>query len=563
VTHKGLVLAFIGPVFFSSVPAQEVHLKLTEQGSRAPVAGALVRLIGVQGVVMQSLSSASGRATLRSSVAGNYWIRIDQIGATGTISPPFDLAAGEIREKEFVIQSSRVTLPTIEVRAQSRCGGQTGQGTLAAILWEEIAKALSASVLAEQGETLPLIARRFRRELRRDGTPSREWVESASQHQGRFYSTLAPAVLAESGYVSVDQLDSVRYSAPDADLLLSDEFVTTHCFRAKGAGGGLVGLEFEPAPGRRLPDVRGTLWVNRETSELRFLEYSYTGLPGELQNLGLGGRVEYLRLPTGSWIVSYWHVRTPRLEILPVRGGAGVPTRIAGRPNRQPSRTLVAGFTEVGGRITPRMDRAGPIDIAMILGQVFDSTTGKGLSGVVLHIPGSADSGISNDAGEFRFATREHGDRELLAGHPKLRLPDVRRSQNVLLSLGDTLRVEFTVPSARTLAGPSCGRRKDQAGIVGIAMNSEGTTFADMKVRAQWRTASGELKQSDDRTSKEGLYALCGLPADELITVLVFENERPILTQTMELAWGAFLWFDLRIPEPPHSDIREKGRGEP
>ena len=64
---------------------------------------------------------------------------------------------------------------------------------------------------------------------------------------------------------------------------------------------GLLGLAFEPVRDRRIPDIRGVLWLSARSAELRFVEFDYTGmsLPEPAAN---GGRVEYERLPGGAWI---------------------------------------------------------------------------------------------------------------------------------------------------------------------------------------------------------------------------------------------------------------------
>jgi hypothetical protein len=549
----GLTLALFIALLAPDLAAQQIHIQVKDKENLRPIVGALIRLLGEQGVIMQTLTTETGRATLRTSGAGSYRIRVDQIGTTSFITPSFDLAFGETRDTELVIESSRISLPPLEVRARNRCGRQTEQGSLAAVLWGEIAKALSASVIAEQTETVPLLAQRFRRELRRDGTPLREWVEYAALHRGRFYATHSPAFLLENGFVVVDQRDSVIYYAPDADLLLSDEFVTSHCFRTASGEGGLLGLAFEPVSGRSVPDVRGTLWVHRETSELKFLEYSYTGLPRELQNLGLGGRVDYRRLLTGSWIVTSWYLRAPRLEAVPVRSELRIPVKVVGRGTVKASgpSTRVVGFVEMGGRISVRTDSNEQIDRAIIAGHVVDSTTGTGLSGVVIQVRESGDSAVSDASGSFSLAVSAHGDHALIGKHPKLSLAGARSTQNVLLSLGDTTRVEFAVPSTRTLVRPLCRQRRDRAGVIGIVRGPDGAPTAGLQVRAEWHTAAGVPMEVRAWSEKGGLYALCNLPSDELIVVHLFDEEQAVNKQSLELDWGSLRWLDVQLVGVP------------
>src|SRR3990172_5426032 len=80
--------------------------------------------------------------------------------------------------------------------------------------------------------------------------------------------------LVSRGYVVTGPRDTVDYYAPDAEVLLGDGFVNTHCFNVRDGGNehpGLVGLVFEPVPTRTLPDVEGVLWIEKGSLGLRFL----------------------------------------------------------------------------------------------------------------------------------------------------------------------------------------------------------------------------------------------------------------------------------------------------
>src|SRR5690606_981255 len=88
---------------------------------------------------------------------------------------------------------------------------------------------------------------------------------------------LAPDTLADHGFVR-DMDGTVIFYAPDAEVLLSDAFLNTHCFGLRettAQGEDRVGLTFEPVPGRRVPDVRGVLWLDTEGARLRSIEYQY------------------------------------------------------------------------------------------------------------------------------------------------------------------------------------------------------------------------------------------------------------------------------------------------
>lgn len=104
-------------------------------------------------------------------------------------------------------------------------------------------------------------------------------------------------------------------------MLLSDLFLDEHCFAVRDGDEGRVGLSFRPVPGRKLPDVRGVLWLDRESGELRELEYTYTNLEFAGPEEQLGGRVEFERLPSGAWYIPHWRIRMPLFGVRHARFG--------------------------------------------------------------------------------------------------------------------------------------------------------------------------------------------------------------------------------------------------
>ena len=112
----------------------------------------------------------------------------------------------------------------------------------------------------------------------------------------------------ENGFIRHLQNGELRYFSPDAQVLLSDVFLDSHCFRltAHSDYETLVGLAFEPVRRSDFKDVEGTLWLDRETAALQFLEYGYTWAQYP-EALGVArGHVEFEGLPNGSWIVRKW-----------------------------------------------------------------------------------------------------------------------------------------------------------------------------------------------------------------------------------------------------------------
>lgn len=513
--------------------AQSVDLQVRES-SRTPVAGAIVRLIGENGVQSQGLTNERGRVILSAARAGKYRLKVDRIGWGGILTDPFDLAQGGLINREVLLESKPIELPALVVTGKSACN-LSGAGPLTALLWEEIRKALTASVLTRRQGHLPLHVREFKRELSRSGETLREWATASSVVRGRPFGALSPAVLAEGGFVQMSG-DSTTYAAPDADLLLSDTFVGTHCFRAVPVINGLVGLEFVPAPGRNVSDVKGTLWVDRMAGELKFLEYSYTGLEDELDNVGLGGRVEFKRLPTGAWIVSYWYTRMPRLTSTAVSVGG----------NRRPQFELI-GYLDRGGRAELAAGPMGLVDRSLLVGRIFDSTASRGLAEAVVRVEGHRDSVFTDEEGRFELALPLSGDHVVVVAHPKLGLLRDRTAQAVLLSIGDSARVDLAVPSLATFVRALCGSSRGRAGIIGNVLRADGIPAADLDVRVKWLTGGGS-REERDRSGPRGTFALCNLTPGPTLPVRVQDRQQVLMEERFRLEPREYRWLDLRLP---------------
>jgi hypothetical protein len=335
---------------------------------------------------------------------------------------------------------------------------------------------------------------------------------------------------------------------PDAALLVSDEFAATHCFGLTPDEEGLVGLTFEPVPGRRLPEVSGTIWVDRATSELKFLDYEYTGLPGLLARAELGGRVEFQRLPSGAWIVRYWHVRTPDIAVSEVR--------TTGNVRRDIPRHV--GYLDLGGRVAIAGDQSGRLHLAIVQGRVTDGTAqGAGLPGAMIEVEGAGEQVMTDHEGRYELAVPVFGERAISASHPKLGLLPAPTGLTWTLSLGDTTRADFVVPPVALFVRELCGAGgSTRSGVIGLVLDPAGTGVAGLEVRATWRTAAGARREARARTGRRGVFALCDLPADEAVTIWVLNRDQPLIEETVEVPFRAFRWVDLRTPGPPEGGPR-------
>ena len=282
-----------------------------------PATGALVIISdstsrSVGGDVADSL----GHFRIVAPRAGRYTVRIERIGLRPVTAPAIMLATGQTVELPIDVSADPVALRRVRIGADSRCDVRPKEGTpgeLAAWLWEEARKALTATNVADAKRTTPLqITDVIRWRDASSGKILREEHQPNALVHGRPFASLPPESLAVHGYVEL-RGDSTVYAAPDAATLLDSRFLDQHCLAARAARDdqpGLVGLAFKPARGMTLPDVSGVLWLDADSFELRHLDFGYTA-PESLSNPAYGGRVEFARLRDGQWIVRRWTLRVP------------------------------------------------------------------------------------------------------------------------------------------------------------------------------------------------------------------------------------------------------------
>jgi carboxypeptidase family protein len=328
-----------------TLAAQTVRGQLVDSISRTPLHGAFLTLLDAEGLERgRAITDAAGQFVVQAPAPGAYRLRSKRIGFRPFVSAPLVLGTGETTTYNAAIDPIPVPLKEVVVAGEQQCDVEAGASM--AVLWEEIREALAAVAWTSRGSGYWYELSLFEREVTTGGKragPDSVWHQ-VGYHQVPFRS--APALeLMVNGYVVVED-DGWIYRAPDADVLLSDIFLRTHCFETKAAKG-LVGLAFTPARGRDLPDVKGTLWVDPDNAELRYLEFTYTRIPEQLNAPRAGGRVEFMRVPNGAWIVRDWVIRMPVARVV-----SGAYTTAAPR---------VVGYREAGGSAVQIKNQRGTV----------------------------------------------------------------------------------------------------------------------------------------------------------------------------------------------------------
>ena len=561
--RRSLLLAFIALAAASSSARGQVVRGVLVDSAGAPVSGGIVVLLDPATAQHGgTFTDAQGRFELRAPSPGRWRVRAERSGYLGTMTPLMDLAAGATRDVRMTLPRMSVRLSEIRVTATRRCVIHPERGAETAQLWASVRTALRATALTSQQHRLGLRIATFEREL--DPTGAERW---ATRRERTTYSeTPFVSVPIEDleGHGFVRKIDeTVHYRIPDAVVLLSDRFLETHCFRVEPpsaeAGDSLVGLAFEPAPGRTLADVQGVLWVHAESAELRRLDVRFVHLEPDLAEQHAGGRIEFRRLPTGHWIVGRWVIRMPVIREHRVTDATGVHERTV---------HSLHALHEAGGDVVAvlgerRLARAP----ARITGTVFDSTRGQPLAGARVYVSGTSLSAISDDSGAFVLEGVPAGDHAVAFLHPRLdSLATVAPAVTVGVAGADTVHVALAAPSWTTLVRTSCGDTlaSGTGAIVGwVRSAGNDQPLADAEVTILWsdpRAAPPARRiRIDVVTDRAGMFRACGVPASAGVRTVIGAWDHAPAELRVRVRAGELTRIDRTLPREPGRIHRPPG----
>lgn len=521
VTVALLVGALVAP--HTPLAAQTVRGTVTDNTDR-PVPGAVVALLdSTQASVVRVLTDERGTFRMIAPRAGTYRLRTARIGARPVVSAPFVLGAGETRDESVRIALISFGLDTVRVASRSVCRTRASDSTQVTFqLWEQVRTALTAAQLTAAARvvtaTTAHVARvlepgRLRRVREQD-------IGLRTERVTQPWRSLGAAELHQRGYVDLENSDgSVTYFAPDLDALLSSYFLDDHCLRiAEGRDSSEVGIAFEPTPTRRMPEIAGTLYLDRVSTALRALTYRYVQVPPNRAEFA-GGDLEFVPLRNGAWMIARWEIRMPALEQVNPRA----PVRVA-------AVTANGGDLLVARVGTDTLWRRPPVPLR---GVVVDSLTRRPVAGA--RVAAALGASATTDArGEFRLA-------EVVPGTVTL---DVRTAS--LDSLGavhrhiadvvdSVARVSIALPTLAQVVGSICGTLGPARGVVigrviytgmsdTAALPAE--VQATMPVVADWvepvndsTGLSYRTRRLQSRSGSDGRFRLCGAPLGALLTV--------------------------------------------
>lgn len=436
------------------VSAQSVRGKVVNRGDSVGVPGVVVQLVdSTGGVVGRALSNESGEYRLVAPSAGSYRLRTTRIGFRPTTSRVIQLRDGEETAEQIVLAGVVFSLDTVRVAERKVCQSSSDSSDAMAAMWEQVRTALIAAQLTARLRALTATVVTFDRTLDPNTRSIREQsfgLRSAFTVQP--FASRTAEQLRRTGYV-VSSDDFVMYYAPDLDVLLSASWLVDHCFRVtKSRDASLMGIAFEPTRDRaRIPEIRGVLWLDRKTSELRSMEFQYTNILREQADWA-GGDIEFARMRNGGWAISRWSIRMPLLQ-----------QELGGRPGVD--NIKVTEVHEVGGELVLGLlgsDTLFARPPIVLSGVILDSISGKPVGGARITVTGTDLQGTSDQNGRFAISDMLPGQYTLEIRTPALDSVGAR-VQWPLSFTDPKAQAIYRLPSSRQIAS---ARRAALSGLV-------------------------------------------------------------------------------------------------
>ena len=534
-----------------------VQGRLIDAENDTGIGGAMMTLVDRSGVGIEQVLTQGDRGlfALRAPAPGEYRLRADRIGYATTYSAFFHLAAGDTLTLGLEAPIEAVSLQGIGAEAERRCEVRPEEGLAIATVWEEARKALAATAWTQDRGMYEYEMLRIQRQLDKDGrrVESEDRVRAHSLAPSPYVSRPADSLVV--GGFARFSAEASMFWAPDAGVLLADSFLDTHCFRIRGGGAqvmGLVGLDFEPVPGREVPEITGTMWLDAGTAQLRWLDFQYVnlGVPPWLMDAEPGGRVEFRALPNGTWIVTSWHIRMFT---------AGETTHpLTGRPTASLDGVAVERGEVLRAHGTEGIVFEGSPGYR-VTGSVVDSL-GVGMPGARIFVEGSGTEAVTDSAGVFELTHMGEGEYTVHVTHPYLE-ELWYQMETTEVEVGprtpNPVRVDFALPPLQEVFDDICGDANPPSpalvtgervvwrrGILtGRVADQGGSPAEDARVYVlanafdparfmERRGQEGRIEEfrsrEEARTSSSGFYRVCWLPVDLALEVLVVGRDEKL-----------------------------------
>jgi hypothetical protein len=537
------MMALLGP----ALSAQQARGVVRDSMGGTPIPGVVVIVLDTSGsTAARTITDAAGRFTVQAALSAPR-LRLMRIGYRLR-----DVTIGTERG-DLVLSMEKIPpiLERVRVTDNPLCPGSSDRGN-AFLLWEQARAGLLATVVAR--EQNPANAKTIIYE--QSMSPGDEIIRRQTKKIGSgrttrpFSASAEPSYFARKGYMVEDRAGRLFYG-PDADVLLHESFVTTHCFRLRAADSahvGQTGLAFSPVPGRdTLVDVTGVIWMDAGGTQLRSLDFTFTSLEPPAIEARAGGKIEFRSMPNGVAFIERWILRLAHMQVNNIPRGAEVITRAPVQVARRDRMDVrVVDLIEAGGIVAEALWPDGTVwkdTSAIVSGVVTQRRTDGAVSGALVTLAGTTDTVATDSAGRFQLTA--------IPGRYVLNVTDTvlqsfvkQRSTSRRIAVSrtsaDPLRIEL--PPVSEIVADIC--RGDRMGIgsviiTGLASTADASSLSGVRVEATWRQQvldrtgvaavgmSAETKLDDD-----GRFVVCGPARDLPLTLRLFKGSTPLADTT-------------------------------
>jgi hypothetical protein len=512
------------------LPGQIVQGAAREGESSRAIESGVVTLLDADGAAIGAvLTDSLGEFALRAPVAGAYRLRFERLGFRPVITDRFTLEAGETETKTIRAAPVSISLERIVVRDRPRCRILPEADTLTARVWSAVRGVLAAAAAGEVDLYPYVTIERYERDYdarRNVVTSERRWTSTGASRAP--FVAVTASELEKHGFVQ-HHGDSVTFYAPEARTLIAEEFLRTHCFRVRDerAERGRVGLDIEPVPRRFLPDIKGTLWVDAMSGELRRLEFVYVNLPPGVPRGEADGWVEFRRLPRGAWIVDRWAMRLPLVGPPPPRSGYG--SGLVGEVSAERTRELL-GVHEEGGRVVSldlQPQRSNAAANTVIVRGSVRTASGEPVPGARAFLSGTGHSSITDREGTFAILDVTPGRYRLSFTHPRFDTLGVV-GQVIDVDASGTGEHQMRMPTEEEIARSACAGQNVESSdqpmtlLYGYVRDGSSTAVVPAAtVTVSWRlaiargpTVGVRSEALEVQSDAAGRYQVCGVPRE-------------------------------------------------
>lgn len=500
-----------------ALPAQQLRGVVRDSATQQPIAGAVVSLLDARDSV---------RARLITSERGQYSfvllsseirrVRVQRIGfrAQSKPVPPFSTPV-------FTLDVVMAALPTMLAPMQvaaNACPKRSDQGAAASLL-EQARTGLLATVVARESNSSDQLRIMFDRVMAGAGNriQSQKVQFSTGVSTAAFVASYSAADFVRRGFVEEVANKELIYHAPDADVLLDDNFVSGYCFQLAEpvrSRPNNVGLAFRAARSvRDRVDVEGALWIDTIARAIREIEFRYRGLPREIEAQRPGGSISFREMTNGIVLIDHWSLRLI---------SATIDSAVSGPANRESYAVRTTFHVSESGGVLARASWPDGFTWRAPLGslQVTAMTEGGTPAiGVRMKLADSDYSGVTDSTGRFTIENLVAGPFRLVIPDPHLGRVNLHIETPVhFVVAGDSvLTANVRVVSAASYVAARCSEQERFSAadslpfIVGRVTAFNGATLEQLHVSVSREVRAGVWQPIDNfyRPGTDGLFFIC------------------------------------------------------